>query len=125
MNKVLLTGNLCKDIQKQTTTNGVTYSQNCLGVQRSIKDAEGNYITDFINIVLWRQQAEYLEQYASKGDLVEVVGSWTVRKYQDDNGNTKLINECLVEHIKILRNKPQEAKQPLKEATESNDDLPF
>ena len=99
MNKVILSGNLCQDIELKQTTSGKSVVTNCIAVRRDYKSANGEYESDFINLVVWGAQAEYLSKYASKGDRVELCGRWTVRKYTANDGTTRTANECVVESI--------------------------
>lgn len=124
MNKVILTGNLCKDIELKQTATGVSVLQNTVATKRDFKE-NGEYITDFINIVVWRQQAEYLNSYAAKGDLVELIGRWQVRKYTDQNGNNREANECVVDNIKILKSSKQDPAEPVLDESIDEGDLPF
>lgn len=129
MNRVCLTGNLCQDVELKFTQSNKEVVTNCVAVQREYKSANGENESDFINIVVWGQSATYLSRYAHKGDRVELCGRWTVRKYQDANGNTRTVNECVVESIKAFS---KQAKEESKVDTPSNweylddsDDLPF
>lgn len=124
MNEVILTGNLCRDIELVEYQNGKKSVNNCIAVKRDFKNAAGEYESDFINIVAWNAQAEYLKNYASKGDRAELVGSWRVEKYTDSNGTQQIANKCVVEKITAI-SKPKEQKQePILEETHG-DDLPF
>lgn len=127
MNKVILSGNLCRDIELRSTSSGKAVVSNCVAVQRDYKDPDGNYTSDFINIVVWGAQAEYLEKYAKKGDRLELVGRWTNRTYQDGKGENRTVNECVVENIKVFR-KAQEDNNASPEDVEfdiADEDLPF
>ena len=124
MNKVILTGNLCREIELKQTNGGKEVVGNCVAVKRDYKNANGEYESDFINIVIYGASATYLSKYASKGDRVEIVGRWNVRKYEDNNGTTQIINECVVESITAL-SKPKEDAQPTKKKSVMIDDLPF
>lgn len=134
MNKVIITGNLCREPEIRRTESGKAVISNCVAVNRDRKEADGTYKSDFINIVVWEKSAEYLAQYAKKGDRVEVVGRWTVRTYED-KGVTKNANECVVESIKALSSQPkQESKAEAKDTSlapeptifdNDLDDLPF
>lgn len=115
MNKVILTGNLIKDNVLRVTTNQTSVLQNTIAVRRNVKNDKGEYESDFITLVFWGQKAEYINNYAPKGSKIEVVGRWQQRSYQDNQGNTKYVNECVVEECSILNStKPQEqnAEQP-------------
>lgn len=123
MNKVILTGNLCREIDIAQTQNGKEVVQNCIAVKREYKNAKGEYESDFINIVVWGAQAQYLHNYAHKGDRVEVVGRWQVRKYEKSDGTQQVISECVVESITVI-SKPKEQKaEPKLELVQ--EELPF
>lgn len=129
MNKVILSGNLCRDIEVKQTSNGKSVVSNCIAVQREYKNEQGAYDSDFINLVVWGAQAEYLGKYAHKGDRVELVGRWTVRKYTANDGSTRTASECVVESIKAFSQQKQESQQayaaPRFEEINNGDDLPF
>lgn len=111
MNKVILSGNLCQDIELKQTNGGKEVVSNCVAVSRDFKNANGAYESDFINIVVWGNQATYLDKYASKGDRVELVGRWQVRKYEDSNGTQQRVNECVVESIRVFSKQQKEDKE--------------
>lgn len=136
MNKVILTGNLCRDIEVKKTQNGNSVVTNCVAVSRDRKEQDGTYKSDFINIVVWSQAADYLGNYARKGDRVELIGRWNVRTYEN-NGGVQTVNECVVESIKVF-NSQSKAEPEVKQETKneraeqntsivdsSDDDLPF
>ena len=67
MNKVILSGNLCKEIELKQTQSGKSALNNSVAVRRDFKDADGTYQTDFIDFIAFGNQAEYLKKYASTG----------------------------------------------------------
>lgn len=130
MNKVILSGNLCQEIELKQTTNGKSVLTNCIAVQREYKNEKGEYDSDFINLVIWGAQAEYLSKYANKGDRVELVGRWQVRKYTANDGTTRTVNECVVESIKAFSKQPKQennapSNQPNFTDLQEGEDLPF
>ena len=131
MNKVILSGNLCKDVELLETPNGTKVLRNTIAVRREYKDADGQYSSDFIDIVLWKQQAEYLSEHAQKGDQIELVGRWTNRSYTNNDGIKKTINECTVESVSILRTKKkdeddaEEYAEPIEDTIFADGELPF
>ena len=127
MNKVILTGNLCRDIELKTTSNNKEFVNNCVAVRRDYKNANNEYDSDFINIVAWNAQAVYLSKYASKGDRVELVGRWEVEKYTDSNGTQQIANKCVVESITAISKKEKTEEPKAKPTVEEIDgsDLPF
>lgn len=135
MNKVILTGNLCRDIEVRQTQQGKKVISNAVAVSRDRKEADGTYQSDFINIVVWDKQAEYMEAHAHKGDRVELTGRWTVRKYQNKDGVTVEANECMVESISVFKKDTAttatapaptaQAKAPAPTVEINEDDIPF
>lgn len=133
MNKVILSGNLCQEIELKQTQNGKSVITNCIAVQREYKNDKGEYDSDFINLVVWGAQAEYLSKYAHKGDRVELVGRWQVRKYTANDGTTRTANECVVENIKAFSRQPKQENnapsftenQPNFADLQEDEDLPF
>lgn len=133
MNKVILSGNLCQEIELKQTQNGKSVVTNCIAVQREYKNERGEYESDFINLVIWGAQADYLSKYAHKGDRVELVGRWQVRKYTANDGTTRTVNECVVESIKAFSKQPRQESQPqysaptapMFEEIKAGEDLPF
>lgn len=109
MNKVILTGNLCKDIELKQINNGKAVISNCVAVQRDYKNAKGEYETDFINITVWGASAEYLAKYGNKGDRVELVGRWRVDTIEN-NGQKQTYNKCEVEQISVFNREKKEEK---------------
>lgn len=134
MNKVILTGNLCQEIELKQSTGGKSVVTNSVAVKRDYKNANGKYESDFINIVVWNSSAEYLKKYAHKGDRVEIVGRWMVRKYKDQHGADRYVNECIVENVTVFNRQPKQENntyipeaytQPQYEELQTDQDLPF
>ena len=99
MNKVALSGNLCKDIELKTTSSGKASLNNTIAVKRDYKNAEGEYESDFINLVFWGNQAEYVDKYLSKGSKIGVVGRLQTRTYENNNGDKVFVTEVVVESV--------------------------
>lgn len=129
MNKIILTGNLCKSIELRQTQSGVNVVSNSVAVSRDIKDAKGEYQTDFIDIVVWGQSAEYLSKYGEKGARVELCGRLQNRTYQANDGSNRTINEVQVESIKVFSKKKEEEPTTQNKNTNAievnEDELPF
>lgn len=127
MNQVILSGNLCRDVElKQLSNSENKVVTNCVAVSRDRKEADGTYASDFVNIVVWNKQAEYLAAHGSKGDRVEVSGHLQVRTYQDKNGSTNTITEVVVEKINVFpRNSSDDTKKEDVTVDDIVDDIPF
>lgn len=107
MNKVILTGNLVKDVEVKVI-NGTDRHviQNAIAVKRNYKNKQGQYDSDFITIVIYDPQCNFVSNYVKKGDKIAVSGRWQHRKYTDQNDNNKYIDELVVDSIELLA-KPQ------------------
>ena len=108
MNKIIITGNLCKDIELRYTPNNTPVLQNTVAVKNDFKNADGEYDSEFINIVVWRQTAEFLNNYAAKGSKVLVEGRLTNRSYDKADGTKGYITEIIAEKVELLDAKKKE-----------------
>jgi len=126
MNKVILSGNLCQDPELRRTQGGKSVVSNCIAVRRDYKE-NGDYPTDFINIVVWGQSADYLAKYVHKGDRVELSGRWCQRTYTDKEGHQRRADECIVEAIRAFPRVEESKQETPKDTTTTitEDDLPF
>lgn len=112
MNKVILSGNLCKDIEIRYTQNNKPVIQNTIAVKNDFKSANGEYESQFINIVVWNNQAEYLSKYAAKGSKVLVEGRIINRSYDKQDGTKAYITEVIVEKLELLNSVKKEETSP-------------
>ena len=106
MNKAILVGRLTKDPELKTTGSGVSVCSFTIAVNRRFKNAEGNYDADFINCVAWRQQAEFLSRYFTKGRMVGICGSIQTRNYERD-GQRVYVTEVVADEINFVESKSQ------------------
>ena len=98
MNKVQLVGRLTRDPELRTTGNGISVCTFTVAVNRRFKNAQGEYDADFITCVAWRQSAELLAKYFTKGRMVGLVGSIQTRNYEKD-GQRVYVTEVSVEEV--------------------------
>ena len=126
MNVCTLTGNLTKDIELNYTPKGTACTKFTLAVRRRFKNQNGEYITDFLPCVAWDKQAEFLANYAGKGDKIELRGSIETRNYEK-NGNTVYVTEIRAEDVGIVNSIKRDEHPIEKVGTRINDDedLPF
>lgn len=128
MNKVILIGNLTKDIELQSTKTGKLVTQFSIGVRR---DKE---VSDFPNCVAWGKTAELLEKYCHKGSKIAVEGSLQTSSYEK-NGEKRYKTIVSVSNVEFLDSKPQ-VLEPVTPTIEEeptfdenfgidNEDLPF
>ncbi len=102
MNKCILIGNLTKDPEISTTTNGVSVCRFTLAVTRRFANSEGERDTDFINIVAWRSLADNCHKFIKKGSKVAVVGNIQSRSYDAADGSKRYVTEIVAEEVEFL-----------------------
>lgn len=103
-NKVILMGNLTRDIELRTTSNGQSVASFSLAVTRTWKDQSGTQQdqTSFINCVAWGKVGEILAQYVKKGSPLLVSGRLDQRSYEDKDGNKRQAVEVVVEDFNFV-----------------------
>ena len=101
MNKVILIGNLTKDPELSTTNSGINYCRFTLAVPKKyVSGAERE--AEFINIVVWRTQADNCHKYLKKGSKACVVGSIQTRSYDAQDGSKRYVTEVVAEEVEFL-----------------------
>lgn len=105
MNKVILTGRLTKDIEVEMTSNNKLYVKNSLAVKKDIKNEDGTYGADFINIIAWGNTADYLGKYADKGMLIGIEGRITTRTFDRADGTKGYATEVICTNVELLGKK--------------------
>ena len=131
MNKFIGIGRLTKDPELKTTQSGVNYTNFTIAIPRTYNRDEA----DFINCVAWRQTAEFICKWFSKGSNIDVVGSLQVRSWEDQNQNRNYITEVEVKEAEFAGSKNDgqattNTAQPtfnneFYQLNEEGDDLPF
>ncbi len=108
-NKVILIGNLTADPELKTTQNGVSVTSFSIGVQRRFasrsNENSNQQTSDFINIVCWRNTAEFVTKYFSKGKSILVCGSLQSRTWTDANGTKHYTTEVVADEVSFVEKK--------------------
>lgn len=129
MNKVILKGNLTKDIELQTTSNGNSVAKFTVAVQRKFTNADGERETDFINCVAWRNTAEFVSKYFKKGSQILVCGAIQTRSYDAEDGTKRYITEVVVDEVDFCGKADTTTEAKKDEAVKmqpiDDSDLPF
>lgn len=99
MNKAILMGRLTRDPELKKTANDISVCTFSLAIDRNYKNKDGERQTDFIPVVVWRQQVEFVSKYFSKGQRMLVVGSIQPRSYEDQVGQKRYITEVIAEEV--------------------------
>mgnify|MGYP006276800423 FL=1 len=102
LNKTILIGRLTDDPELRYTANGTAVCNFTLAVQRPFKNREGDYDADFIDIVVWRKQAETCANHLGKGRLVAVDGRLQIRTYETDEGYNRRVAEVVANDVRFL-----------------------
>ena len=105
-NKVILIGNLVEDPELKQTPNGVPVTNFRIAVQRRYqKSSEGQADADFINIVCWRQSAEFVKRFFNKGRSILVCGQLQSRTWTDNNGQKRYTLEVVADEVSFVDKK--------------------
>lgn len=132
-NKVILGGRLTSDVELKQTPSGVSVASFSIAINRKGTDKK----TDFIDIVAWRQTAEFVARYFRKGSSICIVGNLQKREWTDKNGQKRYVTEVVAEEANFVDSKADsetaapteptfsEASVPQFEEMSNEDDLPF
>ncbi len=103
VNKVILVGHLGKDPEVRTIDSGIKVARFSLATTESYKDKNGERkdITEWHNIVVWRNLADIAEKYLTKGKLIYVEGKLQTRSW-DDNGAKRYATEVIASDFRML-----------------------
>ena len=104
MNIIAIKGRLVRDPSTKTTPNGVTVCNITVAVDRAYSNG-GEKQTDFFDCVFWRQGAEFVNKYFSKGKEIIVTGEMQSRKWQDKDGNNRISWEIQNAHAEFCGGK--------------------
>ncbi|MBO5777412.1 MAG: single-stranded DNA-binding protein [Clostridia bacterium] len=128
MNKVFLIGNLTTDPELSTTNNGVKFCKFTLAVSRNYSK-DGKRETDFLNVVVWRAQADNCARYLKKGSKAAVSGSIQTRNYENE-GRRVYVTEIAADEVQFLSTKNEDGVDELDDMDFDalrpiDEDLPF
>ena len=101
MNRTFLVGRLTADPELRTTPNGIATSRITVAVNR-MPNANGERVADFINVVVWRRQAENVARFCTKGSLVGIEGRIQSRSYDAQDGTRRYVTEVIADNVTFL-----------------------
>ena len=130
-NTIILTGRLTSDAELKSTTQGVSVTNFTIAVQRpKRKDEEEK--TDFIRIVVWGKQAEFVTKYFRNGSMIGIQGTLQVRQYEDRDGKKCSMYEVVANNVQFSESKREDRPEETQNTSEpeasydvSDEDLPF
>lgn len=102
MNKFIGLGRLTADPIYKTTESGTSITSFTIAINRNFKNKEGKYDADFLNLVAYRNTADFINKYFKKGDMICVEGRVQVRNYDDKDGNKRYVTEIVVENAEFV-----------------------
>lgn len=128
MNKVIISGRITNAIELRRTKDDVGITNLIVAVRRDFKNAQGDYDTDFVKVVVYGQQADYLNKFTEKGKRIEVDGRIQVQQYEKD-GEKRYDTSIVANKVNILDFKEKE-EDPFEEfgkkvEADSKREMPF
>lgn len=133
LNSITLMGRMCKDPELRRTESGIAVTSFSLACERDYAPQGGEMETDFIDVVCWRNAAEFAAKYFSKGMMTVVIGRLQIRGWTDKDGNKRRSAEILADHVyfgegkkdKAESNQGSESNQDFSELNDDDPNLPF
>lgn len=105
INNVTLIGRLTRDAELRYTPSNIATAQFNIACNRNFKNANGEYDADFINCVMWREQAERFCNWTKKGMLVGITGRIQTRSYEGNDGKRVYVTEVVAENFQVLESR--------------------
>jgi len=99
LNKIILMGRLTRDPELRRTASGTAVTSFSLAVDRDFKSQSGEKETDFIDIVAWRNTAEFVSKYFTKGRMAVVEGRLQIRDWTDKDGGKRRSAEVIADNV--------------------------
>jgi len=129
LNKICIMGRLTASPELRRTNSGVAVTSFTLAVDRDFKPQGGEKEADFLDVVCWRNTAEFAAKYFTKGRVAVVEGRLQTRRYEDKNGNKRTAYEIVADNLYFGDSKREDSGYtPANveyEEIEDGDDLPF
>ena len=111
INNVTLVGRLTRDPELRYTPSNIAITTFNMAVNRNFKNQAGDREADFINCMIWRQQAENFANWCKKGNLVGITGRIQTRSYENQQGQRVYVTEVVAESFQTLEKKDNSANQ--------------
>lgn len=130
LNRIVLMGRLTRDPELRHTGSGTAVASFSLAVERDFKDkASGQRVTDFIDVVAWRNTGEFVSNYFTKGRQAVVEGRLQMRDWTDRDGNKRRTAEVVADNVYFAdsnkREERQTAEPKFEELADDDGELPF
>ncbi len=112
LNKVMLIGRLAADPELRRTQSDLAVTSFSVAVNRRYNKDQAQQAVDFIDVVAWRNQAEFVTKYFKKGSAIFVSGSLQVRPWKDKDGNNRRSVEVVADDIQFVDSKKDSGAAP-------------
>ena len=99
LNKIIIMGRLTRDPELRRTASSTAVAGFTLAVDRDFKSQNGEKSTDFLDVVAWRNTAEFVAKYFTKGRMAVVEGRLQIRDWKDKDGNNRRSAEVVAENV--------------------------
>ena len=120
INNVVLEGRMTRDAELRYTPQNQAVATFTLAVNRNFKNQSGEREADFINVVIWRQQAENLANWAKKGALIGITGRIQTRNYENQQGQRVYVTEVVADNFQLLESRTSREGQSSGSYTSNN-----
>ncbi|NLC93132.1 MAG: single-stranded DNA-binding protein [Treponema sp.] len=107
MNRVMLIGRLTTKPELRYTNSNLPFARFTVAVNRTFNNAQGQREADFLNVIVWRKQAENVCNFLNKGSLVSVEGRLQTGSYDDKDGNKRYTTDVVAYSVQFLESKGQ------------------
>lgn len=135
LNRIIVMGRMTCDPELRRTNSGTAVASFTVAVDRDFKSQSGEKETDFIDVVAWRNTAEFASKYFSKGRMAVVEGRLQIRDWTDKDGNKRRSAEIVADSVYFgdskrdggdtVQSEPQSEPQSGFSEVEDDGDLPF
>ena len=115
LNKIIIMGRLTRDPELRRTGSGTAVTSFSLACDRDFKSQSGDKETDFIEVVAWKNTAEFVSKYFSKGRMAVVEGRLQIRDWTDKAGNKRTTAEVVADNVYFADSKRSESNENQKE----------
>lgn len=129
LNHIVLMGRLCADPELRRTNSGTPVTSFTLAVDRDFKSQSGEKEADFVPVIAWRNTAEFVSKYFTKGRMAVVEGRLQMRNWTDKDGNKRTTAEVVAENVYFGDTKRDDSRSQAEpeyaEIQEEDGDIPF
>lgn len=128
LNVITVLGRICNEIELKSTPTGTEACSFTIACERDYKNQNGEKDTDFLDVVTFRNTANFVSKYFAKGRAIVVSGRLQTRMWEDKNGNKRKSTEIIADNVYFADSKTEtqsSATPSYGDVTDYPDDLPF